>query len=419
MTLLALGLPVIMGVTGLGIDLSNWYAERRMTQNIADSAAVAATYAAMDGKSQADIQAEALAEAQRNGYKAQPGDEITVEFLNGAEVNGSPAEVRITVRRAAAVFFTSMFLDFEPTVAAAAVGGVRGNGINCVIGLDPSAPHTVNFMGNTTVNLGCGVYSHSEAAEALHVGGSATLYANPAQARGDIVVSGSGEIHSANGNLMPFNAISNPDPYADVTFPEAPESCDITGTFEVKSNSYESIAPTNGDAMKICGDFDIQGDLDMAPGTYYIHEGDITINAQAEIHCPSCTGTAGVTIVLTGDTASSVGDIHINGGAVVDIKAPGEGPFAGIVIYKDRIADADGDNLLNGGSTMELRGAVYMPTQVVDFRGGSDLPGCLHLVARMVDFSGNSYLRNDQEVCTDVGISVESSTQQRQVVLLQ
>ena len=412
--LLGFGMPVFAAVAGLGLDLSNWYAERRMTQNIADSAAVAGTHALMNGADQQAIEAEAIEEAIRNGYEAEPGDELTVELLGGGD-----GEVRVTVRRGASAFFTSIFIDFEPKVAAAATGGIRGSGTNCIVGLDPSAPATVNFMGNTTVDVGCGVYSHSEAADALTVGGSATLYANPAQARGDIVVSGSGEIHSANGNLMPFNAIQNPDPYADSVFPEAPASCDVTGEFKVKSNRYDSIAPSSpGGAMKICGDFTIQGDLDMAPGTYYIYEGDITINAQAEIHCPTCTGSDGLTIVMTGGNGSSVGDIHINGGAVIDIKAPATGPFAGIVLYKDRIANENGSNLLNGGSTMELRGAVYMPTQPIDFRGGADLPGCIHLIARMVDFSGNSFLRNDEAVCADVGISVANSTQQRQVVLV-
>ncbi len=419
MVLMALSLPVVVGVTGLGVDLSSWYAERRLTQNIADSAVVAATHAVMAGMDQQGVEAEALSEAQRNGYESRAGDEFVVTLLNGEAMGASTAEVQVLVRRTAPVFFTSMFIDYKPSVAASAMGGIRGNGTNCIIGLDPYAPHTVNFMGNTTVNVGCGVYSHSEAAESLYVGGNATLYANPAQARGDIIVSGSGEIYSANGNLMPFNAINNPDPYADTSFPAAPGSCDYSGQFRVKPNRYDSLAPSSpGGSYKLCGDFNIQGDLDMAPGTYYIHNGDISINSQAEIHCPSCTSGSGLTIVMTGSSAGSVGDIHINGGAVIDIKAPSTGAFAGIVLYKDRTADSGGSNLLNGGSTMELRGAIYIPTQAVDFRGGADLPGCIHLIARMIDFSGNSYLRNDEAVCTDVGISVESSTQQRQVVLL-
>ncbi|MEX2409390.1 MAG: Tad domain-containing protein, partial [Rhodovibrionaceae bacterium] len=203
MVLVALSLPVVVGVAGLGIDLSSWYAERRMTQNIADSAVVAATHAVMAGQDQQGVEAEAMAEAQRNGYKARPGDELVVTLLGGTSMGAATAEVEVLVHRSAPVFFTSLFVDYQPAVAASAMGGVRGNGTNCIIGLDPYAPHTVNFMGNTTVNVGCGVYSHSEAAESLYVGGNATLYANPAQARGDIIVSGSGEIYSANGNLMP------------------------------------------------------------------------------------------------------------------------------------------------------------------------------------------------------------------------
>jgi Flp pilus assembly protein TadG len=45
--LLALGTTVILGFVGLGVDVSYWYAERRATQNIADSAAIAGTYASL------------------------------------------------------------------------------------------------------------------------------------------------------------------------------------------------------------------------------------------------------------------------------------------------------------------------------------------------------------------------------------
>lgn len=436
MTMVAFGLPVILGMAGMGIDLSNWYAERRSTQNIADSASVAATHAVMAGKSDQDVIAEALAEAQRNGYGAGPGDAFNVEFLNGVTVGGTPASVKVTVTQATPAFFTSIFIDFEPKVTASAMGGIRSNGTNCIIGLHGYDPKTVNFMGNTTVIAECGVYSHSEAAESLHVGGNATLYANPAQARGDIVASGNGEIHSANGNLMSFQGILNPDPYAHYGYPTAP-ACSIPG-LNVGSSDVVTIGPSvpGGGAsgsMTICTEFTVRGDLNLYPGTYYIYDADVTINSQATVQCVSdaagnpCTGTDGVTLVITGSSAGGFGgDIRVNGGATVDLKAPGNVtngdayPYPGLVVFKDQRADstATNVNLFNGGSTMMFKGGIYIANETIDFLGGADLPGCIHLVGLHIYFSGDSYLQNDPAVCSDVAVDEASTTQQRQVVLL-
>lgn len=419
MVMVAVTLPVLLGMAGLGVDLSGWYAERRITQNMADSAAVAATHAKMAGKTQQEIEAEALAEAQRNGYQAAPGDEIVVTLLGSTPNGAATSEVEVIIRRAAPAFFTSLFINYEPMVAASAKGGIRSNGENCIIGLHEYQPRTVNFMGNTTVVAECGVYSHSEANESLYVGGNATLFANPAQARGDIVASGSGEIYSENGNLMPFQGIQNPDPWASLQIAgDMPTGCTING-LNVGSNQTQSIAPpvANG-AVKICGEFTVRGDLDLAPGTYYIYDADITINSQATVTCSICVGSDGVTLVVTGSSASNVGDIRINGGATVELKAPGTGHYAGLLLYKDRIADGSGTNRLNGGSNMFLKGGVYAPTERLDFIGGTDLPGCIQMVALFIDFSGNSYLQNDEAVCADVGLGGSSSTEQLQVVLL-
>ena len=37
LSFVAVGLPVFVGVVGVGIDLSNWYAVRRQVQGIADA----------------------------------------------------------------------------------------------------------------------------------------------------------------------------------------------------------------------------------------------------------------------------------------------------------------------------------------------------------------------------------------------
>ena len=61
----ALALPVLVGSMGLGVEVSSWYAAKRMMQNAADSAAIAAA-------TRADTQYfddEARAVAVRYGFE--------------------------------------------------------------------------------------------------------------------------------------------------------------------------------------------------------------------------------------------------------------------------------------------------------------------------------------------------------------
>jgi hypothetical protein len=137
--------------------------------------------------------------------------------------------------------------------------------------------------------------------------------------------------------------------------------------------------------------------------------------------CSTCGEGEGVTIVMSGDSGSSVGDVRINGGASVMLDAPGSGDFQGIVFYKQSDA-TDGTNDFLGGSSMILNGVIYMPSQLIDYVGGADVETCTYLISDKITFSGNdaTTVRADDEICAQIGLSEEvEQTQQRLVVLLE
>ena len=72
---------------------------------------------------------------------------------------------------------------------------------------------------------------------------------------------------------------------------------------------------------------------------------------------------------------------------------------------------------LLGGTAMDLIGAIYTPTQNVQFSGGlSNGDGCTLLVAKTVDFSGNANILNSEETCADYRVKKITSNR---VVLLE
>lgn len=79
----AIMLPVLLGMGGLGIDVSMWYASKRGAQSAADAAAHAAALEIVrQSESGAVIQA-AIDDAALNGFEAAAGDVVTVNYPPG------------------------------------------------------------------------------------------------------------------------------------------------------------------------------------------------------------------------------------------------------------------------------------------------------------------------------------------------
>jgi len=73
-------------------------------------------------------------------------------------------------------------------------------------------------------------------------------------------------------------------------------------------------------------------------------------------------------------------------------------------MYADReTSDRNVTVRINGNQSARFEGALYFPTQKIDFRGGADLrSNCTNIVASEIEFSGNSALTNRD--CDPVGI---------------
>ena len=211
LTLAAISMTTVMGFASMGLDIAMWYTEKRATQSIADAAAIAATYAKREGGDAAAMYSAALAEAIRNGYTETAGNVLTVASSAPPATPGIATPLAdVVVTRKVPLFLAGAFMDNDPSVSAAATGGTHWLGNICVLGLDEYAGRTVEFSGNTYAHIGCGVASNSSSLDALYIGGNATLYANPPQAFGDILVSGNGVLDPQHPPIVLTSRISDP-----------------------------------------------------------------------------------------------------------------------------------------------------------------------------------------------------------------
>lgn len=392
--LAAIALPVLLGLVGLGVETGMWYADKRVLQVQADAAAMGGAFEMADGGQAA---AAAVRDAARNGYSQANGGTLVVAVPPGAGAYAGDADaVEVTVSRSRTLLFAGLFQGNDAvTIRARAVARMVQNGSACVLALEGVQSEALYFTGSATINLiGCGVAANSTSSQAMQVSGSATLNTGWVDLVGNYTVSGSGELNSATTPRTGVSPIA--DPFAAVASP-SPGACLKSG-YKSKANKSETLQPgTYCNGMEIGS----QSNVTLSPGTYIVKGGTFKVNGNA-----SLAGT-GVTIILTG-TGSDYALADVNGGANITLTAPSTGDYAGLVFYQDRNAPTGPDNKFNGGSTMNINGAMYFPRQEVKFTGGNATGGgCTRIVAREVIFTGNADLENN---CDSLGLDTSTAS---------
>jgi Flp pilus assembly protein TadG len=386
--LFALAMPVLIGFTALGTEVGLWYLGRRNLQTAADVAAISAAFEILNGSG--DETSSAEQEAARHGFDSSGG---TIQVNNPPSAGTSTGDedaVEVLLTQPRTPLFAGLFLAGSIDIAVRAVARMHATSTACVLALDPAAYRALDVVGTASLQMpGCVLAANSNNPEAISIRGNATVQALTLATSGDYDVSGSGTLVTETPPRTGATPLGNP--YADRAIPTY-GACDQTGYKRV-SHTPVTISPgVYCDGM----DFGSQAVVDFSPGTYVVNQGAFNVNGGATITCAGCTGSAGVTLVLTG-SGTSYATVRINGGANVSLKAPTAGSYAGMLFFQDDDAPSGGSNIINGGATMNLTGALYFPSQSVDFNGNAASGGasCTQIVARTVSFSGTSNIGGD------------------------
>ena len=373
--IIALIMPVLVGVVGLGTDYGIWSHTHQLMQSAADSGAVsAATAHAMGNTKGLDTQANAVA----SSYGFVNGKDGVSIAVNRPPQSGNnttnPNAIEVIIKQPTKGNLSAVLQPQEFDIKARAVAIGNGDEKGCVLALNGAASGASTTQGGAHVNLkNCSLYDNSSNSSALTVGGSATLNAHSVHVVGGI--SGQSAITTSKGTWSGVTPAA--DPYADVANP--------TPTGPIINNccsKNDTLSPgqyKNG--MKLVAGAKIT----LSPGVYYIGGNGLDVAGGATL-----TGT-GVTLVFTSINGSNYGGATINGGATIDLKAPTTGPYAGIVMFGDRNMPVGKDFTFSGGSSQSFTGALYLPKGNVKWAGGADsATGCTQLVADTITFAGDS-----------------------------
>lgn len=386
----ALGMVVVLGFVGMGVDIGHNYVQRRTAQHAADSAAFSGAVALDRGVG--DPAAEARAVAVQYGFDPAA---VAVNLPPLTGPNASRAgHVEVLIERPGHRFFSALLDVAAPKIRARAVGRIGQPGDACVVALNGSARATASFAGATDIVLnGCSLFANSSSDSALELSGNSRLTAKSVGVVG-------GYAQSSNSNISTQQGIHTgqapiEDPYKDVEIPEYKNRpCDFSSK-QVPTGLY---GRSDGQPFVFCGGLQINSrdTVTLRPGTYVIDGGDLLVNGGATL-----TSNGPVTIILTSRTGLDHGSIDIRGGAEVKLTAPTSGDLSGLVFFQDRNAP-HGESKLNGGSTQSIEGTIYAPSRKLVFTGGSETTGgCTQILASEVEFSGNARLELD---CTSKGV---------------
>lgn len=383
----ALALPLVVGGIAFGVDSVYWYYRDLELQAAADAGAYAAAIEMRAGRDRSAVTAAAGLEADANGFDPAQGTMTVVTPPTGG-VSHQQQSVEVVLTERQDRFFSGMFDDSVVWAKARAVAIYDTASTACVIALDPDAAGAVSMRGSASLTLrGCSVMANSIAENAVDLGGSSRLQAACLISAGG--VSAASSVTLTECSRMVTRAPPVADPFRLVPEPEPAGACLNDNRPILRPGRY-------------CHGLNLRGEVHLEPGVYYVEGGDFRTNAQAEI-----TGE-GVTIFL-----GSGAGTRFNGNATINLSAPTEGIYSGLLFFADREGIRQ-SHVFNGGAASSLTGALYMAGQDLEYAGNfGGAGGCMQVVARTISWSGTADLAAD---CTARGMAALPAQQPIRIV---
>jgi Flp pilus assembly protein TadG len=371
--LAGVAVPAVMGTAALGIDVGSWYATRASLQSMADTLASSGALEIAYENGYSTSQAWGDLELNRLDTSKIESLTINVPPLAGA-YTGNAGAVEVVVTSTSPVYFAGFFMSDPLVVTTRAVANTYVMDEACLVGLDETASKTVQTSGNVSVQLNCGIAANSNNRQAMFLTGDVDISVPMMMTAGDIVDNTRSGTENVDVQVTHSRRIE--DPYEDLDVPFY-GGCDQNN---MQITSSTTLAPG-----VYCGGIKIASgaNVDMQPGTYVMDAGDFDVSGNAVLN------GSDVTIILT-SSHGSTGSLAITGGTEVNLSAPTDGEYGGVLFYQDRNANPSGVSKVTGNADLHVDGAIYFPSQEFHFGGnGSFQEDCTQIIAASVALTGD------------------------------
>jgi hypothetical protein len=257
--------------------------------------------------------------------------------------------------------------------------GSLSQSVASIVIMNPTATGALNVSGNGTINVPGIIIVDSSSTTALTVGDNTAVTGSSIQVVGGVKVSGNAHLSPQPMTLKTAVA----DPLASLPVPSGGTSY---AAVNLAGNSTLTICPGVYPAISVSGN----ASLTLNPGIYVIAGGGFSVSGKATV-----SGN-GVLICNAGSNYPSAGgtfgSITFGGNANVNLSAPANGAYAGVLIFQTR--DNTRPLTLGSNAVQQLNGTghggiIYAPSAALGL-GGNAGSADLALVVGSLSLSGNA-----------------------------
>lgn len=238
--LVALGMPVLIGSSGLAVDTSQWYMWKRELQNAADQAALAGAWAKSSATSSSNYANRAAQEFNAN-VATTSGFHTTPSVTTASYGTGTNNSVIVTASATKALPFSSIITGDSTTVSVRSQASFTSGATytTCLLAIHPTAAQAFKFGGSVSgsSNCGAGSLSTDPTASMKEVGNTSVPLGSVVSAGGiddgfENNLGPGGEIHENETNLGdPYGSIATPSSDSSSAQPEICAATSGTGAY--------------------------------------------------------------------------------------------------------------------------------------------------------------------------------------------
>jgi Flp pilus assembly protein TadG len=340
MAIMMLGImAVVTFIVGGIVDYMSLQNQQQTLQGVADRAAIAAAQELVVFKGSNDrIAAVAKTFVDANYHERA--------HTTTAQVTEKGKAVEVNITATPQTYFPGPIAQGVKVVKATATAEIAGGGYVCMIGLDPTAPSTLDMSDKARVTAQkCAIYSNSKNKASLNLHSLARVKADLVCVAGG--VSGSTSAVTPNAPVTDCPALR--DPLRDRPQPNVGLlQCDhvltvvitaLSGKVKLKPGVY-------------CGGINVVGgDVKLDPGTYIMNNGTLTVTAGGKLVGEN------VGFFLTG----ALSTIQFGPSSTISLTAPKTGDMAGMLFFEDRHTIFAIPHRIASDNARNLVGTIYLP----------------------------------------------------------
>jgi hypothetical protein len=353
----AVALPVVVGVAGVAITMTDINYETVEIQSALDAGVLAGTAISISASDQ-----ERIAEAHRAfAANAKNGKFVTADRAGEFEAGGTVkpvftvSEARVSgiaVSKSKDTFLSTIGLGSVDISVEAQAERQESDPV-CVLALNEDSPDGLEVYGNAQFNArNCAVQANSDHSEGMTQTGRSSATASQFGVTGNF----DGE----NFFPPPFAGIERvKDPYEDLPVP-TPGAC-----VDVAAKLIQAVVTL--DPGTYCGGLNIKAgsQVTLNPGVYVMKDGQFAVNSGATVR--------GEEVMIAFVGADSY--IHLLSDAHVTVTSPRDGTYKNMQFMSDRDLSSSkhGEEwtTILGGASLEYDGVMYLPEQQVWVSGSA------------------------------------------------